>query len=729
MLPPGVLATLWALYNFPVDKFGGGLIALSIVTVFFSAYLRLELPKTKLHLTISDALVFLSMLFYGGSVAVLLAMLEAGYSSLRLSGKETDRNFASTRTILMNVLITGTSTFLTAAVTTSIFGPSEKILLSGDNTTLLYLLAAMATAQFAANTVLVSAYIAVRSGRRIFDVWYEQCLSALTLFCSGALMAGLSAKAVRQTDMPMFALAVGFFALVFLTYRRYTNDVKQASSDAEQSEVARAEQAEAHVTELKHYVDELTKTTEQLTESRESYRHAAFHDPLTGLPNRSHIIASLNHLIEANDGSRSGFALLLLNLNRFRTINESLGYQTGDRVIKHIGTRLVEMARPGDVVGHFGGDQFAIIVSGLASADEATEIADAIARRVSEAVLFKGRQVYTSAGIGVVFCGPAHAKAEEMLRDADIAMYSAKDNRKSWSTYDSSMRASAVTRQQLETDLRYAIVCNELEMYYQPIIDLKTMGLYGFEALVRWNHPQQGMILPGEFIPLAEDTGLVIPMTLQILKNSCAQVVEWQNSRPEHKYLTISVNLSGKHFAEPSLVEQVENILRETAIDPACLKLEITESSTMENAESAIEKLLDIRKAGVRLSIDDFGTGYSSLSYLRRFPVNTLKIDRSFVSGIESAAENDEIVRTIMALANALDLDVVAEGIENTKQLDHLRRLGCEYGQGYLFAPPLPVSAIEEMIEDTGQWLNLLEDAVIPADGSETDFSDSSFTN
>jgi EAL domain-containing protein (putative c-di-GMP-specific phosphodiesterase class I) len=337
--------------------------------------------------------------------------------------------------------------------------------------------------------------------------------------------------------------------------------------------------------------------------------------------------------------------------------------------------------------------------------------------------------VYTTASIGVVVHDSSHKKAEAMLRDADIAMYYAKDRRLDWAVFDRSMRANAESRQKMETDLRYAIVCNELEVYYQPIVSLDTMRLYGFEALVRWNHPQNGLITPADFIPLSEDTGLVIPMTVQILKASCQQAIEWQQKYPQLRYLAMSVNLSGKHFSDSSLVGQIESILQETGIEPQCLKLEITESSTMEDAEKAIEKLREIKRLGVKLSIDDFGTGYSSLSYLRRFPLDTLKIDRSFVSAMDESTESDEIVNTIMALAKSLKLDVVAEGIENVEQLKHLRRLGCEYGQGYLFSCPLTVTGVEAMIAATPDWAELVDDSVFNSETSDNDYSQAEFTN
>lgn len=727
LVPPGIMAAGWAIYNFPVQKFGVGLVLLAVVTVFFSAYLRFQLPRTNLHLTISDALVFLSLLVYGGGVAVLLAMLEAGFSSLKLNPA---RRPISRRTILTNVLTAGFSTFATAFLVEILFGLPEIVLSNGNTSALVYLLAVMAVSQFASNTFLVSAYIAVKTERQLLDVWNEYCFNALAMFCSAAIMAGLAAKALQRIDMIQFALAAGFFGLVFLTVKRYADDSRKAATEVEQTKSARAEDAEVHIAELNHFVEELRKTADELTESRESFRHAAYHDPITNLPNRTYILELVDQLLRKG-GLQADvrFAVILINLNRFRSINDSLGYQTGDRVIKHIAKRLTEMCSAGEIVGHLGGDKFAMIVPSIVDLKTTTDFAQSVAKKISEAIIFKGRQVYTSASIGVVFRDAAHKRGEEMLRDADIAMYNAKDNRQSWSVFDKSMRASAVSRQQMETDLRYAIVCNELEMFYQPIVDLSSMRLYGFEALVRWNHPQKGMILPGEFISLSEDTGLVIPMTLQVLRNACAQTVKWQRSFPGYERLTMSVNLSGKHFAEASLVGQVEKILAETGIDPQCLKLEITESSTMEDAENAIEKLTEIRRSGVRLSIDDFGTGYSSLSYLRRFPVDILKIDRSFVSGMEEAAENDEIVRTIMALANSLNLKVVAEGIEKVQQLTMLRRLGCQFGQGYLFSPPMPIPAIEGMLANRTEWADLAADSTFHGDRHESDYSTLGFSN
>ena len=287
-------------------------------------------------------------------------------------------------------------------------------------------------------------------------------------------------------------------------------------------------------------------------------------------------------------------------------------------------------------------------------------------------------------------------------------MYHAKETEKSFAVFDQDMHLRAVQLMQIETDLRTAVERNELVAYYQPIINLDTLELIGFESLMRWQHPQRGLVPPIEFIPVSELTGLIIPMTLWMLKVSCEQVVKWQSLENANPNLMISVNLSGKHFTQPDLVEQIHRILKETGLKPGCLKLEITESAVMENAETTIRMLRQMRNLGVQLSIDDFGTGYSSLSYLHRFPINTLKVDRSFVSTMESGSENGEIVRTIIALAKALNLSVIAEGIESIHQLHQLRILGCEYGQGYLFSRPIPADESEKIVTDRHRWRSIL---------------------
>lgn len=698
VLPLGIAAVLWAIFSFPVEKAGSGLIAFSVVTVFFSSYLRIDIPRTKLHITISDALVFLSLLIYGGETATILAALEAGYSSFNLRRQ----GFATKKTILINVLLAAISVSITSLVVLSLFPRTDLVLSGGDTMLFASLLAVMALTQFFVNSVVASRFVSIKTDRTLWEVWNEYCLSLLVLFCSGAVMAGLAAKSLQQFNIIQLSLVIGFFALVYITYKRYIDDVKETAARAEQAERKRAEQAESHLSELEHYVAELEKSGEALRESREKFRYAAYHDALTDLPNRNFVIKTLKQLLdEARNNPAKKFAVLFLNLNRFRLINESLSHATGDRIIRHVAKVLSQNLNDGNVAGHFGGDEFVLIFPQIGEREAAIAIADELAHRVAEPIRFRSREVYTSVSIGIAFGGADYKYAEDILRDADIAMYNAKDERKTSVVFDKEMRERAVERQQVETDLRYAIVCNELEVFYQPIVRLEDAALRGFEALVRWNHPTRGFMKPSEFIPIAETTGLIIPMTLQILKISCAQLVDWEKQHRAAGSLMMSVNISVTHFADSRLVDQVTTIVEETGIRPSSLKLEITEGAVMENAEAAIETLQRIKAAGVSISIDDFGTGYSSLSYLHKFPIDYLKIDQSFVNSMEEGSENLEIIRTIIALAKTLKLDIIAEGIETQDQLEQLKELGCDFGQGYLFSRPVPASFVEDLLSDS----------------------------
>jgi EAL domain-containing protein (putative c-di-GMP-specific phosphodiesterase class I) len=352
-----------------------------------------------------------------------------------------------------------------------------------------------------------------------------------------------------------------------------------------------------------------------------------------------------------------------------------------------------------------------VIVRDIIDVADATAVAEQISSRIAEAVRFRNRTAYVNASIGIVLADGKYKRGEDMLRDAEIAMYNAKDGKQKWAIFEKSMFARSLQRQQLETDLRYAIVCNELELYYQPIVRLDDRSLFGFEALVRWNHPRKGLLLPSEFIPAAEANGLIGPMSIQILKDACSQLANWERDFDAAQPVTVSVNISAANLADPNLVAQIESVIAETNIRPSSLKLEITESAVMEDAESAIETLRQVKETGVSLSIDDFGTGYSSLSYLQKFPIDYLKIDRSFVSEMEKGGENEEIVRTIIALAKALNLKLIAEGIETTYQFEKLRELGCEYGQGFLFARPLPARKAESLLVQSNIPLGSAADA------------------
>jgi EAL domain-containing protein (putative c-di-GMP-specific phosphodiesterase class I) len=317
----------------------------------------------------------------------------------------------------------------------------------------------------------------------------------------------------------------------------------------------------------------------------------------------------------------------------------------------------------------------------------------------------QAHHVFTTPSIGIAMSNAEYEHPDDILRDSDIAMYHAKERGEKCALFDRDLRTRAVNIMKIESDLRGAVEREELRVFYQPIISLDTGRLAGFEALMRWQHPERGLVSPAEFIPVAEDTGLIVPMTIWILRAACTQLSRWRWQSPSNRSLLVSVNLSGRHFTEPDLVQQVSQIVQETGLEPHCLKLEITESAVMENANATARILTELRNLGVQLSIDDFGTGYSSLSYLHQFPIDTLKIDRSFVMRIGKSGENSEIVQTIITLAKNLEMEVIAEGVETVEQIEQLRKLGCRYGQGFYFSKPLPSEEIEKLMKQRANWL------------------------
>lgn len=706
LTPFAIAAVVWAVLGITVEQIDAGVITLAALTVFCSCYLRIQLPRVNIHLTISDGLIILSMLMYGGEIALLIALIETTVASLYIRRQGVS---IKPKTILVNSYFAAIAVFVATQAVWIMFGPSENIRQRDDLASFIWLVGVMTLSLFLVNSVLVAVYSSLKKEISFWKVWTENCFNAVIIYFTGGIVAGIIDRSLEKIDIFLFAAVIGFFGVMYLTFRHFVEDVKKTVEKAKQAERERAEQAEQHVNELQHYVAELERSGEALQESHENFRHAAYHDALTGLPNRNYFIDTLKGLLhESRDNSEVNFAVLFLDLKNFKTINDSLGHSMGDRLIKNVAKRLEAIVREDDLVGRFSGDKFGIILIDLLSREEATGFADRLARRLAEPYTLDGRQVFTSAKIGIAYGNSKYPEAEDILRDADIAMYYAKDNEENYVIFDQKMHIRAVTRLQLETDLRFAIERNEFELYYQPIIGLDNASLVGFEALVRWNHPQRGLVPPNEFIPISENTGLIIPMTVQILHSACTQVVKWQQTAGNTVPLSVAVNLSGKHFGHPALVEQITTVIKETGINPSSLKLELTESAVMENAETAILMLKQIKETGVQISIDDFGTGYSSLSYLHRFPIDLLKVDRSFVSAMEENTENGEIVRTVIALAKALNLKVVAEGIESIHQFHQLRILGCEYGQGYLFSKPLPVADIERLLEDNNRWQAIL---------------------
>jgi diguanylate cyclase (GGDEF)-like protein len=425
--------------------------------------------------------------------------------------------------------------------------------------------------------------------------------------------------------------------------------------------------------------------------AEEQLLHDAFHDSLTDLPNRALFMDRLQRAIHRTKRQANyRFAVLFLDLDGFKVVNDSLGHATGDELLIAIGRRLELGMRRGDTLTRLGGDEFAILADDIRDLGDAILLAERVRLDLRAPFNLGGHEVFATASVGIALGSKDRERPEDLLRDADTAMYRAKaQGKERFVVFDQAMHTSVVERLRLETDLRRAIDRGEFAVHYQPIVALRTGRIAGFEALVRWEHPERGMIAPSVFIPVAEETGLILHLGLWVLRAACRQLRTWQEGAPELSSLMISVNLSSKQLMQPDLVEQVDQVLRETGLAPEHLKLEITESVIMEHPPSANEVLGRLKDRGIQLSLDDFGTGYSSLSYLHRFPIDTLKVDRSFVNRIDAEDGDPVIVQTIVALAHNLGMQVIAEGVETEEQVNRLKAMGCEYGQGYFFARPV----------------------------------------
>ena len=440
----------------------------------------------------------------------------------------------------------------------------------------------------------------------------------------------------------------------------------------------------------------------QRRQMEEQLRQNALQDALTSLPNRVLFMDRLGFAVEhAKRNQDYLFAVLFLDLDRFKIINDSLGHLIGDQLLIAIAHRLKTCLRPIDTVARLGGDEFTILIENIQDVGDAIRVAQRVQAELKLPFTFDGQEVYTSASIGITLSNIGYDNPEDVLRDADIAMYQAKSQGSAhYQIFNQDMYARAVALLQLETDLRNALDRQEFRLQYQPIISLKTDKIVGFEALIRWQHPQSGLLNPADFIQAAEEAGLIARICEWVLRVACFDLRQWRSRFVSATALTISVNLSGKQFNQPNLIDQIEQILHQTNLEASSLRLEITEGAILDGADSAAKVLWQLRNLGVQLSIDDFGTGYSSLGRLYHFPIDGLKIDRTFVSGMANAPENLHIVETIVTLAHKLELDVTAEGVETADQLAQLRALQCEYGQGNFFSLPLDSQAVELLLQN-----------------------------
>jgi diguanylate cyclase (GGDEF)-like protein len=687
----GALVVVFCARSVSPAAFDLRFLLLSVATVGVSSRVAIKIPRHDSNITLSDAFVLLAALIYGGPAAVLLAAADGLNSGLRIS------RLKKPSTVLFNGAVMACSTAASAAALSLVSGGARDFWRQ-DYGTLAIAACTLGLAQFAANSGLVAVGLALKTSQPVRQTWDKHCawLSISTFAGAGAACA--IANFIDSTGFYALLVATPIIGLVYFTYDKYLEDIKATAAQAEaaereraEAERSRAELAEQNVEEQQRYIAELERVSGELQESREHFRHAAFHDSLTELPNRTLLADHLRLAIErARRRPEHLFAVLFLDLDRFKNINDSLGHAAGDRLLVETARRLEHCSRPADTVARLGGDEFAVLLDGLESECDAVRVAERVQEELMRPFHLGGHEVYTAASIGITLSTHGYEDPENVLRDADTAMYRAKEKGKArYELFDAEMHADALARLRLENDLRRAVEYGEFEVYYQPVVALPTGRLYGFEALVRWRHPERGIVGPSEFIPLAEETRMVTEIGGWVLEEACRQMSEWRELMPAQQHLTVSVNLSSKQLTQPGLADCVRRTLRETNLPPHCLKLEITESAVMDNAESAASLLAQLRGLGIQLSIDDFGTGYSSLSYLHRFPVDTLKIDRSFVAKMTDNSENGENVRTIVTLASNLGMCVVAEGVETEEQHARLEKLGCQYGQGFLYSEPV----------------------------------------
>jgi len=697
MIGLGLLVFAGAAHNLQFGQLDIRFYLLAIITVAGTSRLAVRIPGIGGRITVSDTLVYLTVLLYGGEAAIVVAALEGMTSSRRISRKPL--------TIFFNASVMAFSLMTAVSMVRLFFGRTVETpphFLSGR---LLGGLVVLSLIQYLINSWLISIDRSLKAGSPLLVTWKQHYLWPSLTYFAGAFAAGAVARLIGDFGFFPVFLTMPVIAIVYFTYRTYMNSVATAEEQAERAELS--------IEEKQRHISELEGVRKELQESREYFRHASLHDMLTGLPNRALLTDRLEQSINrARRHKGHLFAVLFLDLDRFKVINDSLGHAAGDELLVTIAKRLKDCLRASDTVARLGGDEFAIVLDDIEGTYAALHTAERLQIEVNRPVWLEGEEVVTTASIGIALNLPGYDNPESILRDADSAMYQAKQNGKArHELFDKSMHTRAVMLMKLETQLRRALARNEFFLCYQPIVSLDEGLIRGFEALIRWRHPEHGVLPPSEFISVAEEAGLSSNIGAWVLAEACNQMVKWRDRGLADCF--VSVNLSGNHFKHSGLVRRVGQILEQTALDPGLLHLEITESVVMENAERACVTLNELRALGVHLSIDDFGTGYSSLSYLARFPINRLKIDRSFIGDMVTSDETLEVVRAIVTLAASLSIDVVAEGVETHEQKRLLQAMKVKYAQGFLFFQPLECQHVDELLASC-EPLHLAERKTLP---------------
>ncbi|HJS50493.1 MAG TPA: bifunctional diguanylate cyclase/phosphodiesterase [Pyrinomonadaceae bacterium] len=702
-----VAASIFAL---PQQALTPGYLFIVLFGVVIAPRMTLSLPRSKFAISFGDALIFLTFLMYGGPAAIVLAAIEmvASCMYLRSNGFPFGRLMIPT-----NVSITAINTSATFLLWYTLPGLTGIQFNLAKTPDLISVLGILALSQFFVSATFASIFHAVKDGQSFWVTWRQDCFSSSMTQIVGAGLAALLYKLINYGDIVTSSIAFVALAAAYMNYRQSIGEITDAIGQVEEAERAKAltererrVEAESHAAQLADSLVKEERANEALRKSEKAFQHAALHDSLTGLANRKNLWGVLSQMInDYKDDPAMSFQVLFIDVRSFKKINDMLGHSIGDKVLTIAAKRFLRMLEPDDIVARIGGDEFAIVLRDLSTAGKAQKVARRIYQNITQPFSLSGNKIQIDVNIGIAPCDAEYNTPEEILRDADIAMHYAKEKEDGFAVFTKELRFRFLEQIRFETDLRHALDREELSMHYQPIVSLSDGQLIGFEALLRWHRKDAGFIPPSKFIPVAEQSGLIQPITVWILRETCRQLAEWQKISPDYANMIVSVNISGKHLSNDDLIDDVENALADSGIRPETLKLEITESSAMENAEHTIGLLKRLKRIGVQLSIDDFGTGFSSLSYLQRLPFDTLKIDRSFVYTVGENGENSEILQTIISLAKSLRMRVIAEGIETESQLGVLRNLGCDYGQGYLLAKPKAKEETETLLYQHVNWL------------------------
>jgi len=706
----GVGALAFAIIEFDRANITPLLAALLLFAVVITPRASIPLPGTDIALTFGDACIYLAFLFYGGPTAILVACIETTGNCIYLYRRGfTFAPLMIPFNIALNIVsFTGAYLIWTILPSTRLvaltFGSAQHLIVTlGIIAVLHFVLASSLVSFIRARTRLLDAY---RSWRRDFA-------SRAMMHIVGAGLAALVYMLATYGDILTAVISCFGIGIVYFSYRRSVTELKQAMREVEavqhekaETERALRKEAEVHAAELAVSLESQERANLALRKSEQDFQHAALHDALTGLANRKLFGEKLmSRIAKYRRDNSAVFHVLFLDLSRFKNINDSLGHTIGDKVLSIAARRFLRLVTPSDTVARIGGDEFAIVLKGPSTAAKAKKVAQRIHNSISQPFSLSGNRISVTVNIGIAPADMEYTMPEEVLRDADIAMNFAKSQREGVAVFTKDLRTRFLERVRLEMDLSHAIDRGELSMHYQPLVRLTDGKLLGFESLLRWNHSEFGNIPPARFIPIAEDSGLIIPITKWILRETTDQMAEWRKISPETRDLVVSVNISGKHLSSEDLVYDIEYALERSKLSPDGLKLEITESTAMDNPEFTLKLLKELKRLGVLLSLDDFGTGYSSLSILHKLPFDTIKIDRSFVSGVGPNGEDSEILQTIVSLAKNLRMKVIAEGIETHSQLSVLQHLGCDYGQGYLLAKPMNAAKAEAALYEGRNWL------------------------